>query len=127
MYRWLGWSVRHLAPLPPLFALCQPAPDSMADSDFTTSVNTYDTGSFDVWGVQPYRGSSFGSLFQEYTSSKPLLISEFGLDAYYTRGCDETPSICFSFVSKLFFKLYLLLFRLCRATVVRKGSAPLGL
>eukprot|EP00668_Euglena_longa_P002959 GGOE01003456.1.p1 GENE.GGOE01003456.1~~GGOE01003456.1.p1 ORF type:complete len:3098 (-),score=946.50 GGOE01003456.1:364-9156(-) len=68
----------------------------MADSDFATSVTTYDTGSFDVWGVQPYRGSSFGALFEEYVSSKPLLVSEFGLDAYYDTGI---PVYCLSFGS----------------------------
>jgi len=38
----------------------------------------------DIWGANVYRGSSFGTLFSEYhqVSQKPLLILEYGIDAY---------------------------------------------
>ncbi|MCI0745141.1 MAG: hypothetical protein L0Y58_07030 [Verrucomicrobia subdivision 3 bacterium] len=38
----------------------------------------------DCWSVQVYRGTSFGSFFNTYSngSSKPLLITEYGLDAF---------------------------------------------
>ena len=38
----------------------------------------------DIWSLQLYRGPSFGSAFTDYknSSAKPLLISEFGCDAY---------------------------------------------
>lgn len=41
----------------------------------------------DVWSVQAYRGSSFGTLFSTYqsASTKPLLLTEFGIDAYDNR------------------------------------------
>ena len=32
--------------------------------------------------IQIYRGSTFGPLFQNYVSVKPLLVSEYGMDAY---------------------------------------------
>ncbi len=38
----------------------------------------------DIWSVQVYRGGTFGELFTDYASrsSKPLLLTEFGCDAY---------------------------------------------
>jgi hypothetical protein len=44
--------------------------------------------SLDAWSVQSYRGSSFGNLFSTYqaASSKPLLITEFGIDALDNRN-----------------------------------------
>mmetsp|Transcript_66050 Transcript_66050/g.214848 ORF Transcript_66050/g.214848 Transcript_66050/m.214848 type:complete len:480 (-) Transcript_66050:385-1824(-) len=43
--------------------------------------------SVDVWGVNAYRGISFGSLFDSYaaTSSKPLFLGEYGADAFNTK------------------------------------------
>jgi len=40
----------------------------------------------DVWGVNIYRGPTFGTLFEEWKalSTKPLYISEFGTDAFRT-------------------------------------------
>ena len=55
----------------------------MADtSSFPAEVKAYDYAEHDVWGVQPYRGSTFGNLFQSYVSRKPLLVSEYGMDSY---------------------------------------------
>ena len=55
----------------------------MADtSSFAAEVSLYDYAAHDVWGVQVYRGSTFGNLFQNYVSTKPLLVSEYGMDAY---------------------------------------------
>jgi hypothetical protein len=34
----------------------------------------------DLWGVNAYRGSSFGSLFDDLKTTKPVLITEYGLD-----------------------------------------------
>lgn len=38
----------------------------------------------DLWGINSYRGISFGDLFQAYAavSDKPLFLGEFGADAY---------------------------------------------
>ena len=32
--------------------------------------------------AQVYRGETFGDLFRTYTSKKPVLVSEYGVDAY---------------------------------------------
>ena len=55
----------------------------MADEgSWATEVALYDTAKHDVWGAQAYRGSSFGDLFSRFRSTKPLLVSEYGMDAY---------------------------------------------
>lgn len=40
----------------------------------------------DVWGANVYQGISFGNLFEDYKrrSGKPLWISEFGVDSWYS-------------------------------------------
>jgi hypothetical protein len=45
----------------------------------------------DVWGVNVYHGSSFGSLFDNYRnmSSKPLFLAEWGCDALDARDNTE--------------------------------------
>lgn len=42
--------------------------------------------SIDIWGLNIYRGSSFGQLWSQWNSisSKPVYISEFGTDAFNT-------------------------------------------
>ena len=42
--------------------------------------------SVDAWGLNIYRGDTFGSLFDEWRaiSEKPIFISEFGTDSYRT-------------------------------------------
>lgn len=46
----------------------------------------------DLWGVNAYRGDSFGQLFDQYRhvsalpQSVPLFIGEIGMDAYYHAG-----------------------------------------
>jgi uncharacterized repeat protein (TIGR01451 family) len=49
----------------------------------------------DVWTVQVYRGLSFETLFTDYAaaSSKPLVITEYGIDAYDDRNGDEYERI----------------------------------
>ncbi len=45
----------------------------------------------DVWAANVYKGDSFGDLFDEFKtkSTKPLLISEFGTDAWHTNDVDN--------------------------------------
>ena len=54
----------------------------LADYEFETIVVDYDVSYHDVWGIQPYRGETFGNLFSSYVSDKPLIVSEYGMDAY---------------------------------------------
>ena len=55
----------------------------MADTaTFAMEVATYDFADHEIWGVQSYRGASFGDLFQSFVSTKPLIVSEYGMDAY---------------------------------------------
>ena len=45
----------------------------------------------DIWGANVYRGNSFGTLFTDSSpaTQKPLLILEYGIDAYdNTRGTE---------------------------------------
>jgi len=56
----------------------------MADyPNISSQLGEYDFSQFDVWGVNAYRGASFYNLFATYPSVKPLLLTEFGMDAYY--------------------------------------------
>jgi len=57
--------------------------------------------SVDAWGANLYRGDNFGNLFGDWASitSKPLLLSEFGVDSLHTTvyypnpidGCLDEP------------------------------------
>src|SRR5204862_4328723 len=44
------------------------------------------TPQVDLWGLNMYRGDSFGSLFDQWkqVSSKPFFLSEFGVDSFQT-------------------------------------------
>jgi hypothetical protein len=71
-----------------------PVTTPLADVNLMTeTIRQYDSHvpSLDVWSVQVYRGSSFGSLFSDYAaaSAKPLVITEYGIDAYDDRNGDE--------------------------------------
>jgi len=62
---------------------------SVAITDQLGQVASQDTtmANLDFWAIQVYRGSGFGSFFTDYAtaSSKPLVITEFGYDAYDAR------------------------------------------
>jgi len=43
----------------------------------------------DVWGLNIYRGDSFGTLFTQWAdiaNNKPMFLSEFGTDSYFSTG-----------------------------------------
>ena len=48
--------------------------------------------------VNTYRGSNFGSLFLDYekVSGKPLLLGEYGIDAYNSVALREDEEVCHS-------------------------------
>ncbi len=49
--------------------------------------------SVDVWGLNIYRGNTFGNLFAEWASisTKPMFISEFGTDSFFTTDQNPPP------------------------------------
>ncbi|HVO33874.1 MAG TPA: IPT/TIG domain-containing protein [Elusimicrobiota bacterium] len=53
----------------------------------------------DIWGLNVYRGMSFGSLFQQWTAAtaKPFFLGEFGIDSFNTTSYNlplSTPTSC---------------------------------
>lgn len=57
----------------------------------------------DIYSIQLYRGKSFGGFFLEYQSiaSKPLLITEYGIDAYndpcgWDENSNKNGTTCFN-------------------------------
>jgi hypothetical protein len=48
----------------------------------------------DVWCLQVYRGGTFGNLFRAYesASTKPMFITEFGMDAFDQSNGQEFPN-----------------------------------
>jgi hypothetical protein len=49
--------------------------------------------SVDVWGLNIYRGRTFGTLFRQWAmlSSKPMFVSEFGTDAFRSATLSHPP------------------------------------
>ncbi len=57
---------------------------------YTDSIVNDVCPSVDVWGVNIYRGESFGTLFDQWASisAKPMFVAEFGADSYHTTRHD---------------------------------------
>ncbi|NEQ68678.1 MAG: hypothetical protein F6K21_24890, partial [Symploca sp. SIO2D2] len=59
---------------------------SVAITDALDQVNRFESKLpfIDAWSVQVYRGLTLGTFYQDYaaTSERPLIITEFGLDAF---------------------------------------------
>jgi hypothetical protein len=74
-----------------------PVTTPLADIDLIRTIARRDpeVPNLDVWSVQVYRGSSFGSLFNDYAgvSDKPLVITEYGIDAYDDESADEYENV----------------------------------
>ncbi|KAL0487531.1 beta-glucanosyltransferase PGA4 [Acrasis kona] len=65
----------------------RPTTTTFADRDLSSTVATfYQSSQIDVWSFQIYRGPSFYDLFTSFNNTvklrKPLVITEFGCDAY---------------------------------------------
>lgn len=72
------------------------APDKLVSVAITDALNQVETRDatmthLDFWALQVYRGTGFGTFFDDYAarSTKPLVITEFGYDAYDARINDE--------------------------------------
>ncbi len=68
-----------------------PVTTALADQDLAATVAAHEKAvpALDVWGANVYRGKSFGTLFSDLgpVTQKPLLIMEYGIDAFdQTRG-----------------------------------------
>lgn len=74
-------AAHNVDPKHPVTAACQDV-----GGGIETQIDSYDSSvsDMDIWSVQLYRGKSFGDLFTSFAgkSSKPLLLTEFGCDAY---------------------------------------------
>jgi hypothetical protein len=74
-----------------------PVTSPLADIDLIKTIAAYDSilNQLDLWSVQVYRGRSFGSLFSDYQNAgaKPLVILEYGIDAYDDQNGDEYGNI----------------------------------
>ncbi len=55
----------------------------------------------DLWGVNVYRGTSFQGMFEVFaaSTSKPILLSEFGKDAYKDSAGQEDQAMQASYIS----------------------------
>jgi hypothetical protein len=73
--------------------LYHPVTTPLADVTLIDTIRRRDpqVPQLDIWSVQVYRGLSFGSLFSDYAaiSGKPLVITEYGIDAYDNRTGNE--------------------------------------
>ena len=85
---------------------------ALGDADLAATIASVDSTmtNFNAWCVQVYRGSSFGTLFTDYAaaSSKPLLVTEFGMDAYDRRTSAEyadNAALQADFVNSLYTEL----------------------
>ncbi len=70
-----------------------PVTTPLLDKNLISTIDLYNLNmtNLDVWSVNLYRGSSFGSFFSDYAndSGKPLVITEYGIDAYNDTKGDE--------------------------------------
>lgn len=82
-----------------------PVTTTLLDDKTIDTIRYYDpkTPNLDIWGIQAYRGKSFGNLFKDYSnvSSKPLIVMEFGVDAYDNIGQTENQSAQAKYVKSL--------------------------
>jgi len=63
----------------------RPVTTTLANLDNVLDIITkYNNRKIDVWSVQLYNGKTFNGFFDRYAplSSKPLVVTEFGIDAY---------------------------------------------
>lgn len=74
---------------------------SFADVDFIDSMVVEYAGNFthiDAWGFQVYRGKDFGDILDTLPDStgKPILITEYGVDAYNDECGHSDSSPCYN-------------------------------
>jgi hypothetical protein len=79
-------------------AIKEVAPEKLVSfpiTDALSSVQIVDelVPSIDFWSIQVYRSTTFGTFFEEYklASDKPVVLTEFGYDAYDNTAESEYP------------------------------------
>ncbi len=79
---------------------CTPA-NEMQIGDAALSANDASLTQLDIWGVNVYRGTSFGNFFSLLASStsKPVLLTEFGKDAYRDSLNQESQALQASYLT----------------------------
>jgi len=90
-------------------AAYHPVTTPLMDTNVTNLISTHDANMpcLDVWGVNVYRGRSFGSLFADHASvtTKPLVILEYGIDSYDSLTCREDQTIQADFAEDLWHEI----------------------
>ncbi|KAL0485434.1 1,3-beta-glucanosyltransferase [Acrasis kona] len=89
----------------------RPITTTFADRDLANTVTTFfETSKLDVWSFQIYRGPSFYDLFAAFNKTvrlrKPLVITEFGCDAYDNKAQRVDEAQHDSFNMKLWNEVY---------------------
>lgn len=83
----------------------RPVTTTLQDTNIIGSIRDYDQkmDNLDIWSAQLYRGKTFGRFFKDYSevSSKPLIITEFGIDAYDERRNIENEEIQSKYIESL--------------------------
>lgn len=78
-------------------AYYHPVTTPLADIDLVNTIATYEPlmPNMDIWGANIYRGSSFGTFFNDLKAitSKPFLIMGFGIDAYDENSGEEYENV----------------------------------
>ncbi|MFH1360983.1 MAG: glycoside hydrolase family 2 TIM barrel-domain containing protein [Candidatus Omnitrophota bacterium] len=95
-----------------------------ADWDIGDPLKNADDASLsylDVWSMQFYRGESFGSVFDDFAAltNKPLLISEFGCDAYDGRFGHEDQTIQAEYLESLWPEIW--------SNIANLGNSKVGI
>ena len=86
-----------------------PVTTPLADEDLMNTISTYNSAvpDLDIWGANIYRGNSFGNLFTDFAtaSDKPLLVTEFGIDAYNDINIAEDQTTQATYASTLWYEI----------------------
>lgn len=79
-------------------AVKEVAPNKLVSIPITDAINqvtAFDetVPTIDFWAIQIYRSTTFGTFFEEYkpASSKPVVLTEYGYDAYDNLAQNEYP------------------------------------
>jgi hypothetical protein len=89
----------------------RPVTTTFADRDIVATVNAFFSQStLDVWSLQIYRGASFYNLFTAFNATvklqKPMIVTEFGCDAFDNTASKEDQVKHASFNMGLWNEIY---------------------